>query len=338
MTARALPSRSSARLLALASLLTGAAAWAGPAIILYPSVGKPESVTLTGIVLKEAPSKGSSALSRNLRRLTVTRFEGASVEVAFGDQAQTVKSGAEGRFEVTFSSPKGEPYEAGTHVLTAKTGDVATQTAVQVLSPDAPFFVVSDFDDTVAVTNVISKRGLLKAALLSDADTQPAVPGMNRFYECLRQDKKAKPEIAFVSGSPVEFVPRISSFLIKNEIPFSGLYLRELGPKTLSGYKQPIIRSLMKEFPQHPVVLIGDSGEHDPEVYKEIREEFPTRVLAVYIRNAGRAEDETRFKDMMLFSDAADAARDAETKGFVNKACVEAAFKPKPAAVSVDVP
>ena len=37
-----------------------------------------------------------------------------------------------------------------------------------------------------------------------------------------------------------------------------------------------------------PFVLIGDSGQHDPEVYHDIVAENPGRVLAVYIRNVSR--------------------------------------------------
>ena len=37
-----------------------------------------------------------------------------------------------------------------------------------------------------------------------------------------------------------------------------------------------------------PFILIGDSGQHDPEIYRQIVEEHPGRVLAVYIRNVSR--------------------------------------------------
>jgi phosphatidate phosphatase APP1 len=33
-----------------------------------------------------------------------------------------------------------------------------------------------------------------------------------------------------------------------------------------------------------PFVLIGDSGEKDPEVYADVVQDYPERVLAVYIR------------------------------------------------------
>ncbi len=85
----------------------------------------------------------------------------------------------------------------------------------------------------------------------------------------------------------------------------------------------------MGQFPQ-PVVLVGDSGEKDPEVYEQIREEFPGRVKAIYIRDAGRTEDKERFTDMVLFREAGEAAAHAVKSGLADAACVSAAF---PAAV-----
>lgn len=104
-----------------------------------------------------------------------------------------------------------------------------------------------------------------------------------------------------------------------------GLYLRDLGPSTLSDYKQPVIRGLMRGMP-NPAVLVGDSGEHDPEVYQQMMREFPDRIRRVYIRNAGRAEDSTRFDGLMLFDDPKQAALDAVAHGLATKACVAKAF------------
>jgi hypothetical protein len=40
-----------------------------------------------------------------------------------------------------------------------------------------------------------------------------------------------------------------------------------------------------------PFVLIGDSGQHDPELYSEVVREHPGRILAAYIRNVTRTPD-----------------------------------------------
>jgi phosphatidate phosphatase APP1 len=323
-----------ARTLGVLLALTSISAWADPAIILFPSVGKGEQVTVAGRVLKEAPTSGSSTFSKNLRRLAAPNWEGAEVEVAFAGQKASTKSGHDGAFEVSFSAPKDKPFTIGLEIAEAHVPGAIAKTAVDVISPDAPFFVISDFDDTVAVTNVIDARGLVSSALFKDSDTQPVVAGMSDFYRCLRSDKKANPAFALVSGSPVQYVPRTMAFLKRYDFPFMGLYLRDLGPNTMSGYKQPHIRQLLKTLPQE-VVLIGDSGEHDPEVYAEMNKEFPGRVTKIFIRDAGKTEVATRFEGMTLFKTAKDAAAEALAAGLIEKGCYEKAF---PAAVAAEKP
>lgn len=312
-------------------LLWSLPAYAGPAVLLFPAVGTPGQVTLAGRVLKHAPGAGSSTLSKNLRRLSTSNWEGAPVEVRYAGLSAAVTSGHDGNFRVTLSPNGGGRFEVGYGTAEAHVAGAGTGSAVvHVVAPEAPFFVVSDFDDTLAVTNVVKKSALVKAALLEDEATQPPVEGMAAFYGCLSQDKPARPAFALVSGSPVQYLGRIASFLGRHAFPTFGLYLRDLGPGTLSGYKQPLIRQLLQALP-HPVVLVGDSGEHDPEVYREIAAEFPGRVKAIYIRDAGKAADATRFDGQLLFAHPREAAADAVAKGLASAACVEAAFGAKEA-------
>ncbi|MFO0594348.1 MAG: phosphatase domain-containing protein [Myxococcaceae bacterium] len=319
------------RWLSLGALLLAPVAVARPAVILFPAVGTPGSVTLSGRVLKHAPSSGSSKLEKNLRSLTSSNWVGAAVEVRYAGLALSTTSGHDGNFQVTFSG-KDRPFAVGfdvaeAHVDQAEVGSAA----VTIVATTAPFFVVSDFDDTLAVTHVVEGAGMLKAALLDDAKTHPVVEGMSDFYACLEEDQPARPGFALVSGSPAQYVFRVREFLSLHHFPTFGIYLRDLGPSTLSNYKQPVIRALMKELP-NDAVMVGDSGEHDPEVYAQMRDEFPGRVKAIYIRDAGHADDAKRFEGMVLFKEPREAVLDALSKGLVSKACVERRFPaaPKP--------
>ncbi len=300
-------------------------AWAQPALLLFPAVGRPGEVTLQGRVLKEAPSRGSSVMSRNLRRLSAPNWEGAPVEISYRGVTVKVFSGNDGVFESTIRLPPEAHETPGLERWVAEVPGATEVSFVRIVDEKAPFFVVSDFDDTVAVSNVTSRRGLVRSALFQDATTQPSVPGMDAFYRCLIEGRQPSPGLAFVSGSPHQFAPRISSFLLRNGFPIAGLYLRDFGPRTLSGYKQPVIRKLLESLP-HDAIFIGDSGEHDPEVYAEMRREFPDRVLAVYIRDVGRPSEASRFKDMVLFRDGREAASDAVKKGFIAQSCFDREF------------
>ncbi|WP_233576648.1 phosphatase domain-containing protein [Citreicoccus inhibens] len=289
-----------------------------------PALASPEGLTLAGRVLQDAPRPGSSPLSRNLRRLLAPNWEGASVEVEFQGVKASVTSGDDGAFSVDLRPGEGHRFESGPSVAEVRVAGARARARVEVVADDVPFLVVSDFDDTVAVTGVTSARSLLTSALLRDGHTQEAVPGMAAFYGCLRAG--AAPAFALVSGSPIQYLSRVRMFLARNGFPSGfGVYLRDLGPGTWSGYKQPIIRRLLRQFPQ-PVVLVGDSGEKDPEVYREIRDEFPGRVKAIYIRDAGHSEDPKRFADMVLFQAPRTAAEHAAKAGLASPGCVAASL------------
>ena len=50
-------------------------------------------------------------------------------------------------------------------------------------------------------------------------------------------------------------------------------------------YKRQTIQGLLKRWPQRKFVLIGDSGEKDPEIYGDLARQHREQVLAVLIRN-----------------------------------------------------
>jgi phosphatidate phosphatase APP1 len=307
------------RLIALVLSLPISAS-AQPLVQLWPAIGATNQVLVSGRVLQNAPSSGSSTVSKNLRRLSAGPWEGAQVDVRFLGRQVLVTSGHDGEFEVTFVAGE-TAFEPGLSTAEAFVkGAEPGRATVDVMSSEAPFFVVSDFDDTLAVTNVLSTRRFVKAVLAQDETTQPVVRGMSEFYACLRAGPK-KPVFALVSGSPVQYAGRITRFLQRNNFPVFGMYLRNFGPTTLSNYKQPQIRQLLRVIPG-PVVLVGDSGEKDPEVYDEIRTEFPQRVRAIFIRDVGRSNDPNRFRGMTLFQSPRHAAEAASERGLIDSRCI----------------
>lgn len=290
-----------------------------PGILLFPVLGRQDEVRLSGRLLFEQ-SVGGSPLIRNLSRLLAPNWRNASIAIAFEGQEVAVHSGPDGDFEASFGRPPERLLAPGSYTAKATAHGVSASAQVQVIAPATPFLVISDFDDTLAETHVLDKRKFAEAVLLHDGQTQPPVEGMADWYRCMETSHAIPPGFALVSGSPVQYSDRIGIFLSKHRFPYLGLYLRNLGPKTLHDYKQPIIRKLLNEFPM-PVVLVGDSGEHDPEVYRQIREEFPSRVIAVFIRDVGRSEDGGRFAGMYLFRKTQEARNTAEQLGLISKTC-----------------
>ncbi|MGC3998893.1 MAG: DUF2183 domain-containing protein [Anaeromyxobacter sp.] len=297
----------------------------GPALILPPSLARPDLAWVFGRVQRERQGRHGPAYLRTTRTLAARNWEDAPVEVTLLGQTVTARSGHDGEFEVAIPAPPGQPFPAGPLQARVSVPGASGVAVVRVVPPEAPFLLVSDLDDTLAHTHVTSLRAMLRTVFLLDARTQPVVEGMAAFYRCLSAAQPAPP-LAIVSGSPVQLTRRIRRFLARHGFPPASLYLRNLGPGTLSGYKEPVLARLAERFTQ-PFVLVGDSGEHDPEIFSAFSRAHPGRVLAAYVRRAtALAEPAARYDGLVRFDDPAEAARDAARRGLAPADAVERAF------------
>lgn len=282
-------------------------------LILPTALGRPGVVWISGRVVNESVERGPRAL-RALHRLAARNWTGAPVTIRFAGRTVSTVSGHDGEFEVELHAPEGAPYPAGPRAVEVEAPGVIAMGIVLVVPDEAPFIVVTDFDDTLAVSHVTSKYRLLATTFFEDADSHPPVDGMPALYRCLAAGRPIAPAYAVVTGWPIQFAPRLVRFLEKNGYPPMALFLRNLGRTTLTRYKEPVLERLAARFP-HPFVLVGDSGERDPEIYARFARAHPGRVLRIYIREADEVGPPERFKGMLLFTDPAEAVRDAIALG-----------------------
>ena len=100
----------------------------------------------------------------------------------------------------------------------------------------------------------------------------------------------------YVSRAPWGMYDMLGEFFRQHEVPVGPvLFLREWGlswrhplPRKAEDHKRELISHMLALYGNLPFVLIGDSGQHDPEVYAKIVSDHPGRILAVYIRNVSR--------------------------------------------------
>jgi phosphatidate phosphatase APP1 len=59
----------------------------------------------------------------------------------------------------------------------------------------------------------------------------------------------------------------------------------------------------MERFPQRRFLLIGDSGEKDPEVYDVLRQRFPAQIVGILIRIPPEQNSLDRKAGMEYFRD-----------------------------------
>lgn len=282
-------------------------------LILPPGLGRPGAVWVFGRVVTESVERGPRAV-RALLRLAARNWIGAPVTVRCLGRTASAVTGHDGEFEVELPAGEAGPFPPGWHIVEVEAPGVRGSGTLFVVPDEAPFLVVSDFDDTLAVSHVTSKYRLIATTFFEDGETHPPVDGMQALYRAFTAGRAVPPAFAVVTGWPIQFAPRLVRFLAKNGFPPMALFLRNLGRSTLSGYKEPVLRKLVERFPQ-PLVLVGDSGERDPEIYAALAREHPGRVLRIYVREADEVGPMSRFEGMLLFSDPKDAVRDAQALG-----------------------
>ena len=69
-----------------------------------------------------------------------------------------------------------------------------------------------------------------------------------------------------------------------------GISEEELLPLENRAYKLRTIVRILDTYRDLPFLLIGDSGQQDPEIYADIVRMYPQRIAAVYIRNVRETE------------------------------------------------
>ena len=203
-------------------------------------------------------------------------------------------------------------------------------------SKKASFGVISDIDDTILHTGLDSvlKWRVLFNTLLTSAGKRIPLEGAPEFYHLLHRGKtgnEANP-IFYVSHSPWNLYRYLEFFLKKNNFPKGPIILRNF-PRPFSKknkgekpQKQKEILNLLKAYPKLKFILIGDSGEHDPNIYLEIAEAYPDRISAIYLQSVNHKKKMLRvcelYKDykttpMLLVESSEQATEHAKKNGFI---------------------
>lgn len=157
------------------------------------------------------------------------------------------------------------------------------------LLPDDGLSVVSDIDDTLRVSHVLSRRTLLRRTFTEPFEAVPAMPALLR-----RLAGGPGGAVHYLSAAPWQLHAPLDAFLHEHGFPEGSMHLRAIRLKDrslLQLFKEPtehklaIVRRLMAGWPRRRFVLVGDSSEQDPEIYAALAREHPGRVEHVYIRD-----------------------------------------------------
>ena len=238
-----------------------------------------------------APEDEPSRSVRGWRSLATAQVPGAVVEVRAGSRVHRVTSDRGGYIDTIVDSD----LEPGWHdvVLTVPGGSLTSR--VRIVSPEARTGLVSDIDDTVMVTTM--PRPLIAAwnTFVLDETARRPVDGMADLYRELLDEQPDAP-VLYLSTGAWNVAPTLGRFLARHGYPGGPLLLTDWGPTNTGWFRSGMehklgsLERLMTELPQIRWILVGDDGQHDPEIYDRIAHRYPDRIRAVAIRQLTPAE------------------------------------------------
>ena len=159
---------------------------------------------------------------------------------------------------------------------------------------DTGWSVISDIDDTIKISEVRDRDALLRNTFCRPFKP---VPGMSEVYREWASSRGAR--FHYVTASPWQLYLPLSEFTRSNDFPAGTFHMKQFRAKDTSvfslftspeRYKPGVIEPLLRQFPKRQFVLVGDSGEKDPEIYGALARKFPNQVRRMYIRDV-TAED-----------------------------------------------
>ena len=238
----------------------------------------------------EAPDEEAEirAIVRRIRRRPV---RGARLRARFYGAERIVETDRDGYFRIEMAPGSPVPGDRLWHrlELTMLTPERVEAAAEVYIPPDrARLVVVSDIDDTVMHTGVANKAAMLWRLFVQDAESRTVFPGVSHLYRALHDGASGDEcnPMLYVSRAPWGIYDMLEEFFQHHEIPVGPiLFLREWGiswkrpvPRRAVDHKHHLIDAMMALYDKMPFVLIGDSGQHDPEVYRRVVERYGGRV------------------------------------------------------------
>jgi phosphatidate phosphatase APP1 len=314
-------------------------------LIAYKSIGSAEELQVTGRVLEDRGIRPAADdltrlqnLRDNWRRFGTRELAGVRVCASFQSQEASTRTDEEGYFRLSLRPDApldGAPWQ----IVRLELPDLGVKGAAQVLvaPATAQLAVVSDIDDTVLQTYVTDTLKMLRLTLLRNARTRLPFEGAATLYRALEagQSGAAQNPVFYVSSSPWNLYDFLVEFMAYNGLPEGPFFLTDYGldrdkliKQRHAEHKLAAIRMIATTYPSLPLLLIGDSGQYDPEIYLAAARAHPGRVAAIYIRHVSHtrraetiaalaAEAQALQTPMLLVPDSASVAEDAIRRGFI---------------------
>lgn len=331
-------------------------------IMPYKGFGNDKEVYILGRVIKDRGIQAADhedSSWRNFKtmykRFMTWKIPHARIKATFDGEEQITTTDQEGYFEFRLK-PRHDLYkeEPWQHValelideVVPRRKEVTAQGMVFIPQTTSDFGIVSDIDDTIVPTGATRLLAMLKATFFNNALSRLPFPGIAAFYKALKKgsDSKGHNPFFYVSSSPWNLYDFLLEFLDIHKIPKGPLMLRDLGlsrEQFIAGshklHKLTQIEHIFDVFYDLNFILIGDSGQEDPEIYLQVIKDFPGKVKRIYIRNVTSEKRNKKVMEigkemrrlgveLILVKDTYQAAEDAVAQGYIPKSALSEIYQ-----------
>lgn len=345
----------------LKSFLKRKLGWLGHPIILpYRGYGNSHEFYIRGRIIEDtglAQPKEEHKIWQNmlamLKRYASNGIADLKICADFAGVERSYVTDEDGFFEIslplehhTFSLNEWQRIHFTLYNTLKHQDDVIEETGEVLLSKiENQFGVITDIDDTLLISHSTNFRKKLRLMLFKNAKTRMPFDGVAAFYRALQKGSNGSYHNPFfyVSSSEWNLYDLLVDFCEHHGLPKGPFLLRDAEIKLSKiwkagtgnhNHKFDKICHILQMHEDNQFILIGDSGQHDAEIYNQIARENPGRVKTIYIRDvrpsrheevlkiANKLKEETGI-EMLLVKDTEQAAVHALKKGYVTPECIK---------------
>lgn len=232
-------------------------------------------------------------LGRSLARFLTVELPGAVVTVHVPAGPVEVRADRAGYVDAVVEAPGLAPGWQDVRLSARWQGRTGAAVArVLVVPREARLALVSDVDDTVVETGLTRGLAFLRLTLLTEVADREPLPGAAALYRALIERPGAPTApVLYLSTSPWNLHDLLLEFVALRGFPAGPFLLTDWGPGrgalfrvTAEEHKLTLIRQVLDDHPGIRLLLVGDTGQIDPDIYATVAAEAPDRVVAIYVR------------------------------------------------------
>lgn len=237
-----------------------------------------------------------------IKRLMSDEKEDFPIEISLDALTVKTETDDEGYFEVDIEN------ELSIHVVI--TGQFAMPTNYQItcIEEHADYGIISDIDDTLLITGVVSKFKwrVFSNSFFLNPWRRKSFENAQQLYHSLNKGLGGYSNpLFYVSNSPWNMYSYLFEFIRVNNFPQGFLILRDIGFSIFrrkeiekkSKYQE--IVKILDRCKDLKFVLIGDAGEIDTDIYVTLAQRFPKRIEMIYIRDVSKRKASERVMQLI---------------------------------------